>query len=89
MSTIIGQFEHEKKYNFAEASILAGVNYFFLPRFSIGLEANISAGLEFSDSKRLQNGVIVRTDKGTLFEVEASLWRLLYLSYHFGGRVQK
>ncbi len=83
------QYEQEKKGNVVESSILAGVQYFFLSRFSIGLEANVSAGMEFSNSNLLQNGAVVRTDKGTLFEIEASPWRLLYLSYHFGGRAQK
>jgi len=89
MSFVTEQFEHESKYNVAEASILAGINYFFLPRFSIGLEANVSAGLEFSTSKTLQNGAVLRMDKGTLFEVGPRLLRLLTLSYHLGKPAEK
>jgi hypothetical protein len=76
--------DHESKYNVAEGSILAGVNYFFLPRFSVGIEANLSLAIEFSKSKVLQNGMVTLQDSGTLFEVDTRLWRLLSLNYHFG-----
>ena len=85
MRIITEEFDGESKNNVVQASILAGVQYFLLPRFSIGMEANVSAGLEFSNSRTLQNGAVVRTDKGTLFEIGPHLFRLLYLSYHFGG----
>jgi len=84
MSFVTEQFEHKNKYNVVEGSVLVGVSYFFLPRFSVGMEANMSVGFEFSKTRTLQNGSIVRTDNETLFEVETRLVRLLYLSYHFG-----
>jgi len=76
--------DHESKYNVAQGSLLAGVNYFFLPRFSIGMEANLSLAIEFSKSKVLRNGMVTLQDSGTLFEVDTRLWRLLSLNYHFG-----
>ena len=85
----VKEFDHETKANVVQASMLAGINYFFLPRFSIGLEANVSAAVEFSNSKVLQNGAVVLKDSGTLFEIDYRLFRLLYLSYHFGRPAQK
>ncbi len=86
---VTARYDHERKYNIAEGSILAGVNYFFLPRFSVGLEANLSLAIEFSKSKVLQNGMVTLQDSGTLFEIDTRLWRLLSLSYHFGKPVKK
>ncbi|MDO8366068.1 MAG: hypothetical protein Q7T20_04660 [Saprospiraceae bacterium] len=86
---ITEEFDYKSKNNVVQASILVGVNYFFTPRFSVGLEANFSAALEFSNSKLLQAGSVVRNDKGTLLEMETRLWRLLYMSYHFGGARKK
>ena|GEM_PF-3310549 len=81
---------HQSKHqaNVVEASILAGVSYFFLPRFSVGLEANCSAGIEFSKSNTIRNGVTTFANRNTIFEIDISLWRLLYLSYHFGKPAQ-
>jgi len=89
MRIITEEFDGESKNNVVQASILAGVQYFLLPRFSIGMEANVSAGLDFSNSRTHQNGAVVRTDKGTLFEIGPHLFRLLYLSYHFGSPANK
>lgn len=81
---VTARYDHESKYNVAEGSLLAGVNYFFLPRFSVGMEANLSLAIEFSKSKVLQNGMVTLQDSGTLFEVDTRLWRILSLNYHFG-----
>jgi hypothetical protein len=89
MSTITAQYKNEQKSNILEGAILAGVNYFFLPRFSIGLEANIIVGLEYSNAKRIQSGVVISQDNGTVLIIDANLWRLLCLSYHFGKPTPK
>ncbi|MFN0216012.1 MAG: hypothetical protein ACKVT2_17265 [Saprospiraceae bacterium] len=84
MSFTTEEFEHDNKANVVEGSIFVGMQYFFLPRFSVGLEANASLGLEFSNSKTLKNGMLVISDTGSLIEFDVVLGRLLYLSYHFG-----
>jgi hypothetical protein len=89
MSTITAQYKNEQKSNILEGAILAGVNYFFLPRFSIGLEANIIVALEYSNAKRVQSGVVISQDNGTVLNIDANLWRLLCLSYHFGKPTPK
>lgn len=83
--------QHQSTYkaNVVEASILAGVSYFFLPRFSVGLEANCSAGLEFSKSNTIRNGVTTFSNSNTIFEVDVRLFRLLFLNYHFGKPTPK
>ena len=81
---IIGQSEDETKSNVVEASVMAGVNYFFLPRFSVGLEANVSLAMEFSRSVVTGNNAGVLTNYNTLLELDTRFLRLLYLSYHFG-----
>jgi hypothetical protein len=86
---VTARYDNESKYNVAEGSILAGVNYFFLPRFSIGLEANSSLALEFSKSKVLQSGSVFGEDSGFLFELEPRFWRLLSLNYHFGKPAER
>ena len=83
------EFEHENKGNVVEGSIFAGLQYFFLPRFSVGLEANASVGVEFSSPKLLKQGAVVSSNNNTLIEFDVNLGRLLYLSYHFGKPVQK
>ncbi len=85
---VTANYDNETKYNIAEGSILAGVNYFFLPRFSIGLEADFSLAMEFSKSKVLQNGSVLFQDHGTLIEV-GPRFKTLHLSYHFGKPVKK
>lgn len=85
---VTANYDNETKYNIAEGSILAGVNYFFLPRFSIGLEADFSLAMEFSKSKVLQNGSVLFQDHGTLIEV-GPRFKTLHLSYHFGKPAQK
>jgi len=89
MRFITKEYDHENTANVVQASVLGGVSYFFLPRFSIGMEANVSAAFEFSKSKLSQNGANVFTDNGTLIEVDTRLFRLLYLSCHFGGTAKK
>ncbi len=88
---VTANYDNESRYNIAEGSLLAGVNYFFLPRFSVGLEANFFLSLEFSKSKVLQNGSVVYQDQNnsTLFELGPKFMRLLYLSYHFGKPTPK
>jgi hypothetical protein len=86
---ITDQYGGDSKYNMVAASVFAGVSYFFLPRFSIGMEAYMSAGLEFSKSSLLQNGAVIYRDNGTIFNADLKYFRLLYLSYHFGAPAQK
>lgn len=82
--TITDSWQGETTANVAEASVLAGVNYFFLPRFSVGLETAVSAGMESSEVQTIRNGSTTSTNNNTLFEIKIPLIRLLYLSYHFG-----
>ncbi len=89
MSFITERSDAETKANVFQASILGGISYFFSPRFSVGMEANISAALEFSKTQYPQTGVATRTDAGTLLEIDTRLFRLLYLSYHFGSNAKK
>jgi len=89
ISIVTDPNEFESKANVAQASVLGGISYFFLPRFSVGMEANISAALEFSRTKTLQNGAVVRTDTGNLLEIDFRFIRLMYLSYHFGSTAKK
>ncbi len=89
MRFITEEYDHESKANVVQGSVVGGVSYFFLPRFSIGMEANVSAAFEFSKSKLIQNGAVVFDNNNTLIEVDMHLFRLLYLSYHFGGTAKK
>jgi hypothetical protein len=82
--TIVDSHKGEIKASVIEGSVLAGVNYFFLPRLSIGLEANASAGLELSKTQTIRDGSTTATNNNTLIEFKTTLIRLLYLSYHFG-----
>ena len=68
-----------------EASVFGGCNFFFLPRFSIGLELNYSLGIELSTSKIIRNGEPSSPNEQTTFVGSADFPRLLYLSYHFGA----
>lgn len=69
-----------------EASALGGCNFFFLPRFSIGLELNYSLGIEFSSAKTTRSGESTSPNEQTTLVGSADLPRLLYLSYHFGNQ---
>lgn len=82
--TITDSWQGETTANVVEGSVLAGVNYFFLPRLSIGLETNISAGMEYSNVQTIRNGSTTSSGNSTLFEVKIPVIRLVYLSYHFG-----
>lgn len=81
---ITESYQGDTKANVLEGSVLAGVNYFFLPRFSVGLESAISAGMESSKGQTIRNGTPTSTSVNTLLEFKLPLIRLLYLSYHFG-----
>ena len=89
MSVVTERSDVETKANVFQASILGGISYFFSPRFSVGMEANLSAALELSKTQYPQNGVATRTDEGALLEIDTRLFRLLYLSYHFGSTAKK
>ena len=66
-----------------EASAFGGCNFFFLPRFSIGLELYYSLGIELSTSKIIRNGEVSSSNEQTTFVGVTDWPRLLYLSYHF------
>lgn len=82
--SVTDSWQGETTANVIEASVLGGINYFFLPRLSLGLETNISAGMESSNIKTIRNGATTTSGDNTLFEVSFPLISLLYLSYHFG-----
>ncbi len=68
----------------AELSAFAGCNYFFLPRFSIGLEVFYSVGIEFSTAKIIRDGEEVGAPhQQATFVGSTNFPRLLYLSFHF------
>ncbi len=82
--SVTDNWQGETTANVVEASVLGGVNYFFLPRLSVGLETNISAGMEYSNVQTIRNGSTTSAGNSTLFEIKIPLISLLYLSYHFG-----
>ena len=72
-----------------DVSFLAGISYFIIPRLSVGLEANFSAGREFSNTSVTDsNGVSSSFTNGN-FDFDIQTWRLLLLSFHFGQPKQK
>lgn len=82
--SVTDSWQGETTANVVEASVLGGINYFFLPRLSVGLETNISAGMEYSNVQTIRNGSTTSAGNSTLFEIKIPLISLLYLSYHFG-----
>lgn len=82
---ITKQYDGDSKSNTVVASLFAGVSYFFLPRFSVGMEANSSTALEFSKSIQQPIGGVPTQYRNTVFIADLKYFRLLYLSYHFGA----
>ncbi len=66
-----------------EAAVFSGVNYFFLPHFSIGLEIHISYGIEFYNSESVRDNQAPYQYDNTTFIGTTDLLHFLYVSYHF------
>ena len=65
---------------------MPAASFFFAPHWSAGFELNIVAGLEFSRSKKIRDGVATASDTydEKVFVLDGHYLRMLYMSWHFG-----
>lgn len=88
LDTLIGQEFHQFKArsNGFRVGGFGGVDFFLFPRLSIGLEVLFEGGPNFERADTLENGAVTYSNKFAVFETDIKWLRLLYLSWHFGGR---